>query len=409
MTYTLTGGQVLSSDAPVIVIQLSDFDLNEVKLIPELASGADNSSSNTFLTLLSTAVRDNNENLVIEIQSSDALEASVFISDITRPTLIGFDLDLNFGILTLNFSEAVNGTTLNPSDITLYSINETNTTSYALTNGSVIAVEQTSVTLLLTDFDLDNIKAILDLATNVGNSFIIIDEAAVLDTSNNPVVGVEPEAAIAVTTITPDATRPELLGFDLDIDSGSLTFSFSETVLSSSVNPSAITVQSLETLELTMENRSLYFTLTNQENITSLSNTILHLQMTKSDLNELKSRSRLATSETDSFVSLTERAFADVFGNFIVPVSNSNATQVSNYTEDSSPPQLMSFNVDLNQGQIVFRFSEIVNATTLDQPSFTLQDSCPSPDNSTLADNSTNSTNETETADFTSSYTLTGN
>ena len=117
VTYSLTGGQVLSSDGPVIVIQLSDFDLNELKLLPDLASGAENTSANTFLTLLSTAVRDSNDNAIHEISSSEALEAAVFISDITPPNLLGFDLDLNVGVITLNFSEAVNGAILNPAGI----------------------------------------------------------------------------------------------------------------------------------------------------------------------------------------------------------------------------------------------------------------------------------------------------
>ena len=409
VSYSLTGGQVLSSDGPMIVIQISDFDLNELKLIPELVSGADNISANTFLTLRLTAVRDSNENFVHEIPFSDALEAAAFISDITPPALLGFDLDLNVGVITLNFSEAVNGTTLNPAGITLLNMNETNATStYSLTNGSVISVEQATVEVQLTDFDLDNIKAILDLATNADNTFITIEEAAILDTSDNPVLALEALEAIAVTGITPDATRPELIGFDLDLDSSSLTITFSETVLPTSVTPSAITVQGLESLELTAGNRSYFFTLTNLINTTSLSNTVLRLQLSNSDLNELKARSRLVTSEADSYLSLTERAFTDVFGNPVVPVLSSNASSVSNYTEDSSPPQLMSFNVDLNQGQIVFRFSETVNATTLHQPSFTLRDSCPTDFNSTnttSVDNSTNSTNET---DFTT-YTLRGN
>ena len=241
------------------------------------------------------------------------------------------------------------------------------------------------------------------------NTFIVIEEAAILDTSDNPVVALEAQAAIAVTDITTDATRPELVGFDLDLNSGSLTITFSETVLPTSVIPSAITVQGLESLELTAGNRSFFFTLTRLTNATSLSNTVLRLQLSNSDLNEIKARSRLATSGADSYLSPTERAFTDVFRNRIIPVPSSNASSVSNYTEDSSPPQLMSFNVDLNQGQIVFRFSETVNATTLHQPSFTLRDSCPTDLNFTnataLADNSTNSTNET---DFTT-YTLRGN
>ena len=399
VVYNLTGGTVLSTDGPVIEIVLSDFDLNEIKFLPDLASGAANVSDNTFLTLNYTGVRDNNNNVVFEITDLSAFPADMFLSDITSPALRGFSLDLDAAILTLNFTEAVNGSSLDPTGLTLRNENSTNATSlYMLTNGTVVGVEQTIVEVLLTEFDLNNIKSILDLATSINNTYIDIIAASILDTSENPVVVITPEEAIPVTELSTDSSKPQLRGFDLDVNSGKLTLTFSETVLASSVDPAAITIQSLETILLDSTNSSLFYTLTSG-NITALENVVLQLQMTNSDLNQIKRRSRLATAEDSTYLSITEDAVTDANGNMVVPVLSTNATRVSNYTEDSTPPELVSYNLDLNMGELILRFSETVNSSTINLPYFTLQDSCPTPINIT---NSTNSTNA-------SSYTLTGN
>ena len=406
--YNLTGGEVLSMDSPIITIMISNFDLNEIKLIPNLASGADNISDNTFITLQSTGVRDSNGRFVFGISETNALEATTFTSDVIRPALRGFSLNLDNSTITLNFTEAVNESTLDPTGLTLRSENATNATAiYTLTNGTVIQAEQTIVKVQITEYDLNNIKALLDLATDLADTYLTIEEASVLDTSGNPVLGSTPEDATAISDLTEDGTRPELLAFDLDLDSGNLTLTFSETVLATSLNPTAFTFQSLESLALMAENRSLFYTLT-EGNVTTLENTVLVLQIPNSDLNQLKRRSRLATDQSNTFLSITEDAVTDASGNKLTPIPSSNATRVTNYTEDSTPPDLVSFNVDLNMGQLILRFSETVNASTISLPSFTFQDTCPSPVDPINNTNTTNGTNSTNTTDI-SSYTLTGN
>jgi len=322
--------------------------------------------------------------------------------------LRGFSLNLDNSTITLNFTEAVNESTLDPTGLTLRSENATNATAiYTLTNGTVIQAEQTIVKVQITEYDLNNIKALLDLATDLADTYLTIEEASVLDTSGNPVLGSTPEDATAISDLTEDGTRPELLAFDLDLDSGNLTLTFSETVLATSLNPTAFTFQSLESLALMAENRSLFYTLT-EGNVTTLENTVLVLQIPNSDLNQLKRRSRLATDQSNTFLSITEDAVTDASGNKLTPIPSLNATRVTNYTEDSTPPDLVSFNVDLNMGQLILRFSETVNASTISLPSFTFQDTCPSPVDLINNTNTTNGTNSTNTTDI-SSYTLTGN
>ena len=106
---------------------------------------------------------------------------------------------------------------------------------------------------------------------------------------------------------------------------------------------------------------------------------VVAISLSREDLNEIKRRSRLATSDNTTFVSLQEGVATDAAGNRVSEVPSNNATAVSNYTEDSSPPRLMSFNVDLDRGRITFRFSETVDNRTFELSSFTLQDSCPAP------------------------------
>ena len=58
-------------------------------------------------------------NCVVETNSSQALQVSEYDPDITRPELRAFDLDVDSGNLTLTFSETVNVTSLDVTQITL--------------------------------------------------------------------------------------------------------------------------------------------------------------------------------------------------------------------------------------------------------------------------------------------------
>ena len=113
--YSLTEQSLLTGDEVEIIQELLYFDLNSIKSLGELAT----SSNNTFLSVTEFAIRDMNGNRLVVVEADDALPVSTYVKDITRPLLVSFDLDMNLGILTLNFSETVNVSTLDVTEILL--------------------------------------------------------------------------------------------------------------------------------------------------------------------------------------------------------------------------------------------------------------------------------------------------
>jgi len=77
--------------------------------------------------------------------------------------------------------------------------------------------------------------------------------------------------------------------------------------------------------------------------ITPLSNTTLE----DFDINSIKQDANLAVSEATTFLSITSSAVTDASGNPITDVIVSSAL-VSVFTQDSTPPTLLYFTLDLN-------------------------------------------------------------
>ena len=154
----------------------------------------------------------------------------------------------------------------------------------------------------------------------------------------------------------------------------------------------------------------LYITLTKNGTTSFISNTILVLNLSNSDLNQIKRRSLLANDENTTYLSFVETAVKDTSKNRIEAIPSTDATKVNIYTNDTTPPELLSFNLDLNLGQLILRFSETVDASTLNTGSLTISDVCPRVDFFEFLNITSNST--TSTAVYTvpnTNYTLTGN
>ena len=387
IVYNLTGGSVLSMDGDKVLVEFSFYDLNEIKLLRDLATGSNNYSNNTFLIVESTAVTDNEGNILVGIYDTP-LPATQFVSDITKPELDDFHLDLNTGSLTLIFTEAVDGETLNPEDITLLNTDTDDPeTFYTLTNGSVISVEQNWIEVNLTVSDLDEIKARFDLATTMDNTYISIKEGAILDTSSNSLVLLNLTDALPVNILTPDITSPSLIAFMFDLDSGEMNLTYSETVIPSTLTTTAFTVQNA--MSQLLSDTNLYYTFKElQATVIGYDNTIVSVVINNIDLNAIKSRPDIATSKNNTYLSFTKDAINDTSMNSVIPRYPSNAIQASEYIEDTTPPELAGFDFDLNNGQLTFRFTETVNRTTLVMDNFVFK--------------SDNTSNET------TNYTLTG-
>jgi hypothetical protein len=379
LAYNLTGGYISSTDGPEIILQLSFYDLNEIKLIRTLATGSNNVTNNTYLSVNGSAVKDNDGNLLFTIY--DPLKANQFISDTTEPQLVQYHLDLDTGVITLNFSEAVDIATFVPDGITFLNINSTNASfTYQLTNGTVISIEQSWIEVNLTLYDLNELKSLLELTTNENNTFLAIDEGSVLDVSGNPLQFINLTDAIHVTVFIPDTTSPTLISYSLDMNNGQLNLTFSESVLSYTLTSTGFTVQNSRSLPLIDSN--LYYTLRNLNvTVDRLDNTVISMIVNNSDLNQIKRRPKLAINRNTTYLSITKEAINDTNMNSVSPIPSTNALIASEYVKDTTPPTLFGFDLDLNNGQLVLRFSETVNSSTLNLDYLTFK-----------SDNTTNAT-----------------
>ena len=368
-TYTIgtlgPGSISNSSDGPVIVIDLHFDDLDTIKQLEQLAV----SDIVTYLSITEELIRDMNDNSVIRVGLSNATRVTNYTADTTPPTLDSFALDLNTGLLHLTFSESVIGDTLIRNAIILHnSLNGT---------GSRFMLEEMDVSefpvnytldIQLSDSELNEVKRITDLATSVHDTWLSIGYGAVFDTSTeqNSLIEIPVNNTLQATNFTADLSSPRLIEFDIDIDAGTLTLTFDETVMSSSLNLTEITLQNA-----TDSANSTSYTLTGGS-WTEEDSTEITVTFSFEDLNRIKQLRDLASDDNNTFSSFTAATVQDMNGNPVVSVLPDRAVTVSNFTEDTTLPELVSFNLDLNSEQLILTFTETVDTLTLMLDQFTI-------------------------------------
>ena len=352
----ISGGDPMGQDSTVITIKIGTNDLNRIKQIVDLA--VDNMT--TYLALSPAAIADMSGNPVVPILDTDPRTVSVFYNDFISPTLVGFDLDIDSGFLSLTFDETVNASSIDPEQITLLGENSNDTQHEHTLSGAeyISSVDDTHILLNLTDTDLNEIKRQRGLATNESTSYISITDQLVVDMNQNTVVAVSERDALIVTNYVNDTTAPTLLAFDMDLTNDTLILTFSETVRVHTLNFDSITIQN--------SGNTQQYQLTMGDILMPEDNTMVVIHLDNSDLNEIKKRAYLATDEENTFISIDMYLIEDMNGNFNRPRYPENPLQVSNYTSDQVNPRLLGFELDMDgEGVLQLSFSESVNVSSL--------------------------------------------
>ena len=101
--------------------------------------------------------------------------------------------------------------------------------------------------------------------------------------------------------------------------------------------------------------------------------TIITLELTDPDLNNIKELYYLATSSADTYLSYPLSFIHDMNYNWIVPSPTENAKIVNTYISDTINPVLINFTLDINAEIMTFTFSESVNVDSFDVARIVLQ------------------------------------
>ena len=154
-------------------------------------------------------------------------------------------------------------------------------------------------------------------------------------------------------------------GFELDLDQGTITLYFDEVVNSSTLMITGLTLYSDNILpaESYQLNFDYYY-------ITAPSN-VITVGLSNDDLNEIKVRELLAIDESSTYIQVDTQAIADMNGNLVIS-SSILSVRADGYMADITPPELVSFSIDMNSGELTLNFNETIYSSSLQFNHFAL-------------------------------------
>ena len=269
--------------------------------------------------------------------------------------LLNFSFALSESEIVLTFSETINASSFDPTALILQN---NVTTRYQLTGGNFSTIDGTILKFTITDYDINNIRSIADLATSDENTFLSLSRTAISDTSGVRVVSIPSNAALRVSFFNIDSMNPRLLSFNFDNNIGNVVLLFDEFV----------NISSLVIGELTFQDG--FFSVAANYSLSSarsatIDGTVVNISLSYADFNAIRLLP-LCSGTDDCFVSFTNTTITDSAGLTVIGRPNGNALQVTEYTNDITHPQLLSFTqLSLEDGIISLSFSEAVNITTI--------------------------------------------
>jgi hypothetical protein len=155
------------------------------------------------------------------------------------------------------------------------------------------------------------------------------------------------------------SVSPVVESVGIVMGAGVLTLNFCEIVRGNTIVITEITRQD-------KASASAQFTLTGGD-LVSVDNALtLQINMTVDDLNKIKAAS-LANSASDTFLRFNSSMIKDMRGNNVTSIADSTAIKAESYLDDFTPPHLVSFDLNMNTGEMKLQFSETVsrNSTTM--------------------------------------------
>merc|ERR1712054_567717 len=278
--------------------------------------------------------------------------------------------------------------------ITLQSLNKLEGTSgidyqtFRLTEETTALFKQNNsevIHIRLSEDDWNIIKYNEMLAVSANSTCLSMKATTVTDMSGNSVEAIATASAMTCNGdnvgFIYDTTQPNARTFDLDMDTGLMTITFSEPMNTALTTPSLIRLQQYSA---TSQGNTYKFTGGSYSRGVDEEGAIVYYQITEDDLNNIKALS-LAQSDTTTWLTMKENAFYDVSvdyfyrtprGNVLKAGSDSEGgspLQVTTLTKDTTDPTLEKFVVSETDKLLYLFFSEAVDLTTLDPTAFYVQ------------------------------------
>lgn len=317
------------------------------------------------------AFEDVFSNTFVSVTTGEAVQAVSYDADVSRPTLISYTVSAA-KILFLYFSEPVDTGVFDVTQIQMsdqpypnhdkaYNLSAASGDSYlyaASTNKMIIQVAL--------DADFTRIYSESTIFEEQATTYLSVRPGLVSDTAGNTLISVAPEDAIGL--------GPNILAWQLDLNTGILVVEFSEEVFCN------FTMEGLEfQRNVTRASEDPYVSLETWDIVTAMdsTNTIFRVLLFPEDLNALKYNNIGSTIKHSYLVSPFNLTFSTVASTLVPNLATSSvfdyrALQAEVVERDTTAPAIISFGLNLNEGAITVRFDEPVSLNSLDFTGFSL-------------------------------------
>lgn len=320
---TVDGATTDSPSGSRISIQLSDEHTNGIKQIRNLCT----SSQNCYMTVTQFLALDPSGMSTSLVNDGSAIIVRNFSEDVTPPALLYWSLDMNAGIMELYFSETVDVTMIQYSQLTLHGFIQ----MYSLTSSRSLSGPTPNVVILLSNHDLNEIKRLPDVGVSLNDSILSVGDSAIIDMNGNLMAPISRNDFFQPVLYISDFTSPQLVSFSFDIGSGVLMLTFSETVIGASFTPSAITFFNGQVSNVSGELQPTASHRLTGGTSSTFDSTVIEVQLTQQDLSAINATDNLATSVDDTYIIATSVTVFDTNGNQMIPIPLADRLQVSEF------------------------------------------------------------------------------
>ena len=281
----------------------------------------------------------------------------MYTLDNTNPSIVEFVFDINSDSVILTFDEPVRKSTLQLTSIQMFSTNSsTNAGDFGITlSGGEIVDSSTElctvVTVIFERLDIEEVKGNSSIGVNINNTYVALGQEAIADRQGNLLQATD---RLQASDVIPDTTRPQLVSFKFDIESGEMVLTFNDVVDVSTFDATAFTVQNDG------------YNLGEYTETYSSSGYVITVDVSPEDLVSIKLTSGLASSMENTYIIMMQAyAIDDISGEGVSAITDGKALQASEYIEDQAPPEINNFDLDLNASKLTIYFNEAINASSL--------------------------------------------
>lgn len=360
------------ADSVWLNLTLGKANLDRIKANSPIATFADL----TFLALTGGAFRDRagNDATTNFWTVYEAKPPFSWVGDTTPPELVSFELDMDAGTLLLSFSEVVDVSELVVTELRLQECQNASAVpciSHQLDDSSAVGGDAADVLVSLSATDLDGIKSKSRLAVDAATSWLAMTgDETFRDTAVRPNIGVRLATSDAqqATTFLADVTRPQIVAWHLNLNDRSVHIQFDEAVNASSLDIAALSLQDSKSFVAGETDRILLRAppTTRSSTVVSRAGVNVTVALGARDFALVKLAENLGTSRDLTYLAASPGAVLDMAGNLLQERSIFNALQAASITDDSTPPTLETYALDMDSGILALSFDEPVARASLD-------------------------------------------